>query len=146
MAEQSAPVSSAAAVEATQLHNDAALVDFLSSLNDYTPTIPDELAEQYLSRSGFQCPDTRVTRLVSIATQKFVGEIASDALQYCKIRQTQIAKDKKGHVQAKEKRLVLTTEDLSLALREVWNSTYFKCFFGSTINTVVAEYTYKSDG
>jgi transcription initiation factor TFIID subunit 10 len=34
-----------------------------------------------LSRSGFQCPDIRVTRLVSIAAQKFIGEIASDALQ-----------------------------------------------------------------
>ena len=47
---------------------------------------------------------------------------------------------------AQEKRLVLTTEDLSLALREVWNSTYFKCFVGSTINTVVAEYTHEGDG
>ncbi|KAH8970473.1 hypothetical protein BDL97_02G089800 [Sphagnum fallax] len=63
-----------------QVHNDGALIDFLSSLLDYTPTIPDELAEHYLSRSGFQCPDIRVTRLVSVAAQKFIGEIASDAL------------------------------------------------------------------
>jgi hypothetical protein len=39
MAEQAAPASSAAAGESAQLHNDAALVDFLSSLNDYTPTV-----------------------------------------------------------------------------------------------------------
>ncbi|KAG0613697.1 hypothetical protein M758_6G122800 [Ceratodon purpureus] len=133
MAEQSAPSSSAAPGEPAQLHNDAALMDFLHSLNDYTPTIPDELVEHYLSRSGFQCPDTRVTRLVSIATQKFVGEIASDALQYCKIRQSQIAKDKKGHVQAKEKRLVLTTEDLSLALREYGVNLQRQEYFADSI-------------
>ncbi|KAK8914185.1 hypothetical protein KSP39_PZI024271 [Platanthera zijinensis] len=58
---------------------------------DYTPTvrlslsflqIPDELVEHYLGRSGFQCPDLRLTRLVAVATQKFISEVASDALQY----------------------------------------------------------------
>ncbi|CAK9871228.1 unnamed protein product [Sphagnum jensenii] len=101
-----------------QVHNEGALIDFLSSLLDYTPTIPDELAEHYLSRSGFQCPDIRVTRLVSVAAQKFIGEIASDALQYCKIRQAAAVKDKKGHQQGKDKHLVLTAEDLAAALRE----------------------------
>jgi len=131
--EHAAPANSAAVGEAAQPHNDAALVDFLSSLNDYTPTIPDELAEHYLSRSGFQCPDKCVTRLVSIAAQKFVGEIASDALQYCKIRQTALAKDKKGHVQAKEKRLVLTTEDLSQALREYGVNLQRQEYFADSI-------------
>ncbi|XP_024378889.1 transcription initiation factor TFIID subunit 10 isoform X1 [Physcomitrium patens] len=133
--EQAAPTSSAAAGagDSAPLHSDAQLVDFLSSLLDYTPTIPDELAEHYLSRSGFQCPDIRVTRLVSIAAQKFVGEIASDALQYCKIRQTAAAKDKKGHVQAKEKRLVLNTEDLSQALREYGVNLQRQEYFADSI-------------
>lgn len=99
---------------------DAVLLEFLSSLLSYTPTLPDELAEHYLSRSGFDCPDIRVTRLVAVAAQKFVGEIASDALQYCKLRQASAAKTgekSRGHT-AKDKRLVLTTEDLASALRE----------------------------
>ncbi|XP_066356134.1 transcription initiation factor TFIID subunit 10-like isoform X1 [Miscanthus floridulus] len=63
-------------------HDDeAALTEFLSTLMDYTPTIPDELVEHYLGRSGFQCPDLRLTRLVAGATQKFLSDIASDSLQ-----------------------------------------------------------------
>ncbi|KAK4606578.1 hypothetical protein RGQ29_000706 [Quercus rubra] len=62
--------------------DDAAHSDFLASLMDYTPTIPDELVEHYLAKSGFQCPDVRLIRLVAVATQKFVSEVASDALQY----------------------------------------------------------------
>nr|KJB55158.1 hypothetical protein B456_009G066200 [Gossypium raimondii] len=62
--------------------DDSALSDFLASLMDYTPTIPDELVEHYLAKSGFQCPDVRLIRLVAVATQKFVAEVANDALQY----------------------------------------------------------------
>ncbi|ESR63458.1 hypothetical protein CICLE_v10009813mg [Citrus x clementina] len=62
--------------------DDAALTEFLSSLMGYTPTIPDELVEHYLAKSGFQCPDVRLIRLVAVATQKFVAEVATDALQY----------------------------------------------------------------
>ncbi|RZC57146.1 hypothetical protein C5167_004449 [Papaver somniferum] len=62
--------------------DDAALSDFLASLMDYTPTIPDELVEHYVAKSGFQCPDVRLIRLVAVATQKFIAEVATDALQY----------------------------------------------------------------
>ncbi|CAN6985356.1 unnamed protein product [Brassica rapa subsp. trilocularis] len=54
-------------------------------------------------------------RLVAVATQKFVADVASDALQHCKARPAPVVKDKK---QQKDKRLVLTMEDLSKALRE----------------------------
>ncbi|KAJ1697795.1 hypothetical protein LUZ63_006307 [Rhynchospora breviuscula] len=97
--------------------DDAALTEFLSSLMDYTPTIPDELVEHYLGRSGFNCPDLRLTRLVAVATQKFISDIASDALQHSKARVAAPIKDNKSK-QPKDKRLVLTMEDLSKALRE----------------------------
>jgi transcription initiation factor TFIID subunit 10 len=96
---------------------DAALTDFLASLMDYTPTIPDELVEHYMAKSGFQCPDIRLIRLVSVATQKFVSEVATDALHHCKARQSSIVKDKRDK-QPKDKRLILTMEDLSKALKE----------------------------
>ncbi|VVB10770.1 unnamed protein product [Arabis nemorensis] len=115
---------------------------------DYTPMILDDLVEHYLAKSGFQCPsyDCRLVyqqsvqmpwfksvqmrfiicyynfygsalliRLVAVATQKFVADVASDALQHCKARPTPVVKDKK---QQKDKRLILTMEDLSKALRE----------------------------
>ncbi|MCO5561205.1 hypothetical protein L7F22_014826 [Adiantum nelumboides] len=74
---------------------DELLVDFLSSVVDYLPVIPDELAQYYLNRSGFQCPDLRVTRLISIATQKFISEIVNDAFQLCKLRQTAPMRERK---------------------------------------------------
>ncbi|PSS17598.1 Transcription initiation factor TFIID subunit like [Actinidia chinensis var. chinensis] len=97
--------------------DDSALSDFLASLMDYTPTIPDELVEHYLAKSGFQCPDVRLIRLVAVATQKFIAEVANDALQHCKARQASIIKDKRDK-QQKDKRSILTMEDLSKALRE----------------------------
>uniref|UniRef100_A0A2N9IUB1 Transcription initiation factor TFIID subunit 10 n=1 Tax=Fagus sylvatica TaxID=28930 RepID=A0A2N9IUB1_FAGSY len=103
--------------------DDAALSDFLASLMDYTPTIPDELVEHYLAKSGFQCPDVRLIRLVAVATQKFVAEVASDSLQQCKARQATIVKDKRDK-QQKDKRQILTMEDLSRALRE-WFITFY---------------------
>ncbi|KDP33473.1 hypothetical protein JCGZ_07044 [Jatropha curcas] len=96
--------------------DDAALTEFLSSLMDFTPTIPDELVEHYLAKSGFQCPDVRLIRLVAVATQKFVSEVAMDALQQCRARQTSVVKDKREK-QQKDKRLILTMDDLSKALQ-----------------------------
>ncbi|GJN33924.1 hypothetical protein PR202_gb22554 [Eleusine coracana subsp. coracana] len=80
-------------------HDDeAVLTEFLSSLMDYTPTwqIPDELVEHYLGRSGFNCPDLRL---------------------HCKARVAAPIKDNKSK-QPKDRRLVLTMDDLSKALRE----------------------------
>ncbi|KQK20486.1 hypothetical protein BRADI_1g54817v3 [Brachypodium distachyon] len=99
-------------------HDDeAVLTEFLSSLMDYTPTIPDELVEHYLGRSGFQCPDVRLTRLVAVAAQKFVSDVASDSLQHCKARVAAPIKDNKSK-QPKDRRLVLTMDDLSKGLLE----------------------------
>jgi transcription initiation factor TFIID subunit 10 len=53
----------------------------------------------------------RMLRLVSLAAQKFVSDVASDALDSCKMRQSNNATTNK-----KEKKYALTTEDLSLAL------------------------------
>ncbi|GKU87439.1 hypothetical protein SLE2022_185150 [Rubroshorea leprosula] len=114
--------------------DDAALSDFLASLMDYTPTIPDELVEHYLAKSGFQCPDVRLTRLVAVATQKFVAEVASDALQHCKARQGAVVKDKREK-QQKDKRLILTMEDLSKALRECGVNVKHQEYFADSPST-----------
>ncbi|KAL4561237.1 hypothetical protein LXL04_033400 [Taraxacum kok-saghyz] len=99
-------------------HNDeTALTDFLASLTDYTPTIPDELVEHYLAKSGFQCPDVRLIRLVAVAAQKFVSEVATEALQQCKARPAPVVRDKKEK-QQKDKRLIMNMDDLSKALQE----------------------------
>ena len=69
-----------------------------------------------LVRTGFSSPDLRVSHLIALAAQKFVTEISDDALQFCKIRQQNPAlRDKQ---RGKEKRLVLTLDDLSAALKD----------------------------
>ncbi|CAG8545482.1 22932_t:CDS:10 [Dentiscutata erythropus] len=69
------------------LRKDRSLLEFLLLLDNFEPLIPEFVTEYYLNRSGIQCDDVRVMRLMSLAAQKFVADIATDAFQYCKIRQ-----------------------------------------------------------
>ena len=62
------------------------IADLMASLEEYTPTIPDAVTMHYLSTAGFQTDDPRIVKLVSLAAQKFVSDIANDALQHCKLR------------------------------------------------------------
>lgn len=68
--------------------------------------IPDAVSEYFMSLSGYQSTDPRVTRLASLAAHKFVADVTNDALRICKARQ-----QGKG-------RLVLTTEDLAQSARD----------------------------
>lgn len=89
------------------------LEKFLDSLTSYKPTIPDSLIRHYLSRSGFQTDDVRLERLIALATQKFIADIAGEAIGRSRLRQ-QAPSSKKG----KDNKVVLTMDDLERSLRE----------------------------
>ncbi|KAI8978470.1 transcription initiation factor TFIID 23-30kDa subunit-domain-containing protein [Pilobolus umbonatus] len=88
------------------------VAEFLTMMDNYAPIIPDAVTDYYLSKSGFDCDDVRIKRLLALATQKFVADIATDAYQYCKVRQSSNRKT------GKDRKTVLTMEDLTAALAE----------------------------
>lgn len=91
------------------------LLDFMMQLRDYRPTIPDALTGNYLNLSGFEASDPRIIRLVSLAAQKFISDIANDALQHCKMKGTASGNSRS---KSKDHKYTLTMEDLTLALSE----------------------------
>ena len=64
-----------------------ALEELMSSLNDFTPLLPDEVTRFYLERSGFHAEDSRLVRLVSLAVHKFLADVSSDCVQLARMQQ-----------------------------------------------------------
>ncbi|WFD34912.1 hypothetical protein MCUN1_001757 [Malassezia cuniculi] len=83
LGEHPTPLGRRAEDESTR---DRSLVEFMHMLDDYAPLIPDEVSDFYLERAGFQTDDVRLKRLLALAAEKFVSDIASDAFQYARIR------------------------------------------------------------
>ncbi|KAG6915270.1 hypothetical protein DXG01_012405 [Tephrocybe rancida] len=110
--------------EAEEARKDRTLAEFLLMLDDYEPLIPSEVTDYYLQRVGFECEDVRLKRLLSLAAQKFVSDIAADAYQHARIRTNATggrarANQPMGPGSIKDKtRTTLTMDDLSAALGE----------------------------
>ncbi|KAK7549387.1 transcription initiation factor TFIID 23-30kDa subunit-domain-containing protein [Phyllosticta citricarpa] len=68
---------------------DASLREFLGKMDDYAPIIPDAVTNYYLTLAGLPPPPEtppQLARLLALATQKFIADIAADAYQYSRIR------------------------------------------------------------
>lgn len=65
---------------------DKTLNELLNMMETNIPIIPDEVIDYYMSKNGFKSSDVRVKRLLALATQKFISDIASDAYEYSRIR------------------------------------------------------------
>ena len=90
-------------------------LSLMESLEGYTPTVPNALTAHILRSAGLSSPDTRIVSLVSLAAQKFISDLASDALAHCKMRQSGNNHMKKVN---KDRKYVMTSEDLAVALNE----------------------------
>ncbi|KGK39461.1 hypothetical protein JL09_g1477 [Pichia kudriavzevii] len=73
--------------QSTTTHS--ALMDLLDD-PDFTPIIPDAVTDYYLSKNGLDLPNNdegmKIKRLIALATQKFISDIATDAYEYSRIR------------------------------------------------------------
>ncbi|EMD61520.1 hypothetical protein GGP41_004122 [Bipolaris sorokiniana] len=68
---------------------DATLREFLGKMDEYAPIIPDAVTNYYLTRAGLPPPpqtSQHLARLLALATQKFIADIAADAYQFSRIR------------------------------------------------------------
>ncbi|EJP68470.1 hypothetical protein ACQRIT_001543 [Beauveria bassiana] len=68
---------------------DVSLREFLKKVDDCAPIIPDAVTQYYMTKAGLPPPpqtDPRLARLLALATQKFIADIAADAYQYSRIR------------------------------------------------------------
>lgn len=66
---------------------DKTLKDVLDLMDgDFAPIIPDAVTDYYLAKNGFETTDIKIKRLLALATQKFVSDVAQDAYEYSRIR------------------------------------------------------------
>mmetsp|Transcript_40201 Transcript_40201/g.55805 ORF Transcript_40201/g.55805 Transcript_40201/m.55805 type:complete len:131 (+) Transcript_40201:139-531(+) len=108
--------------------------DFFAALEDYTPTIPDVLTEHFLAKSGCADADIHVIRLVSLAAQKFIADVAEEAHWHCLQRQQAANKQKLEHgYDARDKRKLLTTEDLACAMKEYGVNIQKPVYFADSV-------------
>ena len=109
----------------TKFEEDKALLELLRQLEHFTPIIPDPLMDMIMTRAGLDSPDVKLKRLLALMAQKFVTDVAQDAMQYSRIRSNgvtastaTITSSKTERKASKERRFVLTLEDLNAALQD----------------------------
>ncbi|KAL5362402.1 transcription initiation factor TFIID 23-30kDa subunit-domain-containing protein [Aspergillus floccosus] len=91
-----APVATsvdAIAAAAAPSKKETSLREFLGKMDEYAPIIPDAVTAHYLTLAGLPPPGNgpnqtppHLARLLALATQKFIADIAADSYQYARIR------------------------------------------------------------
>jgi len=81
---------------------------FLETMKEYQPTIPPEVVSYYLDKSGCNCSDPKLKRVIALATQKFIFNVVHDAKRFNDLRREKTTR----------KTAVLKMEDLASSLEE----------------------------
>jgi transcription initiation factor TFIID subunit 10 len=90
------------------------LSDFLSSLDNYSSTIPEAVVKYQLQTGGLEVNDNRICKLVSLAADKFLTDIIYESKQISLLRQ-QASKGKRK-IEMSE---TLEVEDLQGSLAQI---------------------------
>lgn len=90
--------------------------DLLDKVETYNSVIPDAVTKNILESSGVSNCSPDVTRLISLAAQKFISDISYEALQHCKMRGG--GKDQKSKSSGRDRKYAMTNEDVIVALAD----------------------------
>lgn len=82
------PTATAAMPDLPELsRKDKSLKEVLDLMDgEFAPIIPDAVTDYYLAKNGFETSDVKIKRLLALATQKFILDVAQDAYEYSRIR------------------------------------------------------------
>lgn len=89
---------------------DKTLEELLGLLDDqyFTPIIPDAVTDYYLAKNGLTTSNVQIKRLLALATQKFISDIATDAYEYSRIR-SNTALHSSNNPQTRSRALLMAT-------------------------------------
>jgi transcription initiation factor TFIID subunit 10 len=122
-AKASIPKATATTAAAAPLEdqNEKDILELLGMMDDFEPLIPEALTDYYMSKCGVECDDVRLKKLVALVAQKFISDVAMDAMAYSRMRQTSSASgmsEAARKAAALKNKQTLTMEDLAAALTE----------------------------
>ena len=87
------------------VRHSAAIGSFISALDEYEPTIPEQVARYYMQKSGVEGGDVRMAKLLSLAADNFLAKTIYEARQMSLLR-TQVGLSSKTQSKAGQKRKV----------------------------------------
>ena len=90
--------------------------DLLERVEDYNSVIPDSVTNSILQGVGVDNQTPEVTRLISLAAQKFISDISYEALQHCKMRGG--GKEQKSKSSGRDRKYAMAAEDVVVALSD----------------------------
>lgn len=93
-----------------------AIEELLDRVEDYTSVIPDSVTNSILEGAGLDNQTPEVTRLISLAAQKFISDISYEALQHCKMRGG--GKEQKSKSSGRDRKYAMSAEDVVVALAD----------------------------
>ncbi|KAI8373860.1 transcription initiation factor TFIID 23-30kDa subunit-domain-containing protein [Blakeslea trispora] len=100
----------AAKASKAPLDKERQVAEILASMDNHTSIIPDSVVDYYLSRSGFDCEDTKIKKLFALAAQKYLTDVAESALELTQSKQAETDDTKQGQ------KKILRLEELSSVL------------------------------
>ncbi|KAL6927557.1 hypothetical protein ACO0SA_004179 [Hanseniaspora valbyensis] len=110
---------------------DKTLQEILDFLEKQPPIIPDPIIDYYLKKNGLQLESSKLKKLISIATTKFISDIAIDTYEYSRIRSA-TAVYNANNSQQKAKQLLMGQQQQKLLQQELNNNSSSNA--GSTAN------------